>query len=611
MDKKQSIKHLTIAALFAALIAVFTAFNDSIALVYAPNIDASEDESTSVYTSGVLVDNGYPDGWADEAYKTITIPTDQEASTEFAEWFSANAAPVVEHTVSGVWKFKDVLTPCDAMVSNATSLNFTFTLLEPTEESTARAYEYIAPYVEQMENGELSEEELKSVMMKFYRIALENATEIEAIGTAIGMDGGYSLEYGYIVDGEETGRYVYGTEEGWKTYELGDGIKTIDFGTEPQTVSTEFYSWLTANASQPCASITHNGEAIASLFAGQTATLKCAGMKMAGDVVVSVAENIGGVGDANIVPLIVGDVGTYDANSPVIVTETFTGGTPDITIRFPFLGTLPYFKAKNLVATESIIGLVKQQKVNAVVGGDVYDASNMEFTFGSNNNYVAASTGGVPTLIWLIATDDLEFTKEAGFEDGAVYLLDLWSAVGFNGDVSVTALGMPDKPADGFMPVEVALPVVDGFEITPKYQETQNFFDGNLYRNITVHSPPLGELTVTPSFEKQTFNYGGTEAYGWVYVEPIDLSQTKLLCDIEISTLPKTDYVLGEGLDASGLVIICHYTDGSVMPVSLGNNWVGGYSGVKDTVGKHKLYVELTENGITCRTFYEITIREA
>lgn len=70
----------------------------------------------------------------------------------------------------------------------------------------------------------------------------------------------------------------------------GDGIKTIDFGTEPQTVSAEFYDWLTANATQPMASVSHNGEAIASLFAGQTATLKCAGMKMAGDVVVSVAE---------------------------------------------------------------------------------------------------------------------------------------------------------------------------------------------------------------------------------------------------------------------------------------------------------------------------------
>jgi hypothetical protein len=47
---------------------------------------------------------------------------------------------------------------------------------------------------------------------------------------------------------------------------------------------------VTANAIQAAASVQYNGERIASLFGGQTATLKCKGMTMESDVVVEVAE---------------------------------------------------------------------------------------------------------------------------------------------------------------------------------------------------------------------------------------------------------------------------------------------------------------------------------
>lgn len=78
----------------------------------------------------------------------------------------------------------------------------------------------------------------------------------------------------------------------------GETIKTITIPTDTE-VSAEFADWFTANAVEvvedtPAATITHNGEVIAALNAGQTATLKCAGMKMAGDVVVSVAEQTSG-----------------------------------------------------------------------------------------------------------------------------------------------------------------------------------------------------------------------------------------------------------------------------------------------------------------------------
>jgi hypothetical protein len=72
----------------------------------------------------------------------------------------------------------------------------------------------------------------------------------------------------------------------WETSSWGDGLKIWDFGTQPQYVSAEFYNWMTANAIQPTVSVWYNGTAIANLLPGQKATLACAGLKMADDVVI-------------------------------------------------------------------------------------------------------------------------------------------------------------------------------------------------------------------------------------------------------------------------------------------------------------------------------------
>jgi hypothetical protein len=82
--------------------------------------------------------------------------------------------------------------------------------------------------------------------------------------------------------------------------------------------------------------IKYNGSVIASPEAGQTATLKCAGMTMESDVVVEVAENAGGGGsggsDAVIVPLTITENGTYtaedgvDGYSPITVEVAASGG---------------------------------------------------------------------------------------------------------------------------------------------------------------------------------------------------------------------------------------------------------------------------------------------
>lgn len=84
----------------------------------------------------------------------------------------------------------------------------------------------------------------------------------------------------------------YSANGGWDSI-YDETIRTITFASE-QEVSDDFYAWFTANAVcldvPPVVTITYNGTTIAYLIGRDSATLKCAGMKMDGDVVVDVAE---------------------------------------------------------------------------------------------------------------------------------------------------------------------------------------------------------------------------------------------------------------------------------------------------------------------------------
>ena len=238
-----------------------------------PHSEAIDVIGPMVYAEADVYAYDDDSGWKDEEYKTITLVNNQEVSDDFEAWFSANAvADGVQ--ISGVWKFKDVLTAGDFGLVN---VNFTTTA-------------YYAGFGDVGLNcDEIYHETCTTEKMASFAYQIISTTpDMSSLGVTFPMPA-------FVWDGED-----------WKLDIYGEGVKTIDFGTE-QTVSTEFYNWLIANATQPMASITHNGEVIASLFPGQTATLKCAGMKMDSDVVVSVAENIGGGGEhgAEVVPLIV------------------------------------------------------------------------------------------------------------------------------------------------------------------------------------------------------------------------------------------------------------------------------------------------------------------
>lgn len=360
--------------------------------------------------------------------------------------------------------------------------------------------------------------------------------------------------------------------------------------------------------------IRYNGSVIAAPGVGRTATLKCEGMKMESDVVVEVAEQSGG-GDANIVPLTVTENGTYDADGPMIMTETFTGGTPDLV--FDNYGDLlPFFKAKKLVATEAILGAIKAGQVSITADGMDIPVTTSDLMTDPQGNHVYFMMNWTPVVLWLITPDD-NFPADAGFEENSVYVLDVWSAgmLGDGMEASITALGTPDTPVDGFMPVTVALPLEDELVITPKYGVELVYRD-KYYRKVTVNPPTITSLTVTPSTQKQSFAEQD-KAYYRVEVESVDMTKLKLLADIYIETMPKTEYKVGQWLSTTGGVLMVQYTDGTYMRHNMSNQDVTGFitnaeteAKVTDNPGRYPLTVNYTENGITCRTFYEITVTE-
>ena len=228
-------------------------------------VNDNDEDSVQAYGSGSAFNDV---GWANEVYQTITIPNDTEVSAEFLTWFTANAvADGVQ--ISGKWKFKDVLT-VPSFVSAVEAFN------QPVQFETSGS-------ISIGETGLCLGQGVQSWNNISFCFDADNNLQI-----CYESDDFIGIPHYTAQDGFNAFSILFENED-FKGYG-----KTIDFGAEPQTVSAEFYNWLTANASQPMASITHNGEEIASLFPGQTATLKCAGMKMVTDVVVSVADNVGG-----------------------------------------------------------------------------------------------------------------------------------------------------------------------------------------------------------------------------------------------------------------------------------------------------------------------------
>lgn len=86
----------------------------------------------------------------------------------------------------------------------------------------------------------------------------------------------------------------------------------------------------------------------------------------------------------------------------------------------------------------------------------------------------------------------------------------------------------------------------------------------------------------------------------------------RLLKSIEIATQPtKQIYKMGEDLDVTGGLILCHYDDNSTEIIPLLAKYIYGYTEeVRQTAKVHTLTVKYVENGILAETTFTITVTE-
>lgn len=84
---------------------------------------------------------------------------------------------------------------------------------------------------------------------------------------------------------------------------------------------------------------------------------------------------------------------------------------------------------------------------------------------------------------------------------------------------------------------------------------------------------------------------------------------TPVLKSISIKDMPKTEYKLGDSLDTSEGMLRCEYSDGSFAYVEMSNNYIVGYSDIKQA-GKYTLTVRYKEDTIVVTTTYDIIVTE-
>jgi hypothetical protein len=77
------------------------------------------------------------------------------------------------------------------------------------------------------------------------------------------------------------------------------------------------------------------------------------------------------------------------------------------------------------------------------------------------------------------------------------------------------------------------------------------------------------------------------------------------------SSLPKTEYKVGEWFDVTGGMILREYNNGSTEPtVLLGTHIEGWDEAYAGGVGTYTLTVKYKENGVIATTTYTITVTE-
>ena len=241
--------------------------------------------------------------WIKSSYQNIIIPENTDAGTIFYEWFTMNTVKISDvegggddsgggsgddsgdsgdtpgdstnskPIVKGAWKFKPVLIERDYLVESVNFTTYHVVLHEGIGYMLTYECNNILLYPPQYNN-----------QLHYYYTSVNPDFDS-------GLDSDTGANFA-----------AYSTASGDGNYWVEESLRTINFIGE-QEVSDEFYAWLTANAdpvtsevdipdmSDIGALISYNDKVISAPKAGETITIKCAGMKMEGDIVVYIYDH--------------------------------------------------------------------------------------------------------------------------------------------------------------------------------------------------------------------------------------------------------------------------------------------------------------------------------
>lgn len=227
--------------------------------------------------------------------------------------------------------------------------------------------------------------------------------------------------------------------------------------------------------------ISHNGTLLTEVFGGQSATLKCAGKKMVGDVVVAVPEQMN-CKEPLITPLVVTKNGTYEVGF-VAVTEVWDDNTAyefsvqmdeNIWLRVKKSEKLTYPHA--LDNFEDMFHFIETDASGVIVAERNY-CYMVPISDGDGKicGYMDNYTGF--SVLWVKSGAFFnEYFGISKFEDNAVYLSNYASLVAE--EFRTVALTAPGPRADGFLPVMVDVqPSVQNLTVTKDGTYTATYAD--------------------------------------------------------------------------------------------------------------------------------------
>lgn len=275
---------------------------------------------------------------------------------------------------------------------------------------------------------------------------------------------------------------VDGDSDGWHD-SLGDGIQTITLSAD-QEVGDVFYEWFTENAVEvveddtnseddsgektPVATVTYNGETIASLFGGQRATLKCEGLKMESDVTVEVGGTTA--------PLSVSENGVYDTAYKTAKHSWKEESDYDFTVTVDGI-PLRVKKLESFAVPEDIEHLTRPGYAFTLSQGQetqTWPLKDLGLLSLDGYGYILQEL--LYAVVWIRDAD--LFNETAGeevFEDNTVYVTDLlWTAT--NGELAgfEMTLSAPGEKVDSISSVTVDVQpalqektVTENGEVTP------------------------------------------------------------------------------------------------------------------------------------------------